>query len=559
MKRSTCLSRLLSFPSSFILYPSSFLLLLLLTAGAAGADPEVEADERLVREAKVGVDAPGLLAFFQERTLAPPEVLRLEELVRELGNERFDRRELATKELVRRGEPAVPFLRRALRDADAEVVRRAGLCLEEIAAAGKGPALPSAAARLLARRAAPGAATILLAYLPFAEDAGVEAEVTATLVALSRPAEEDRLWRAALAAPETVVRAAAARVLSRKGEPGQREAVRPLLKDRDFAVRYQAAEGLLGAGERDAVPALISLLTDGPMELALQAEEILFLLASDKAPMVNVLDGGGLGRKKCKVAWEAWWAGPGAQADLARAADRRQLLGLTLGIEYNTGRVWECGRDGRVRWELTGLQGPMEAQVLPGGRVLVAEANNQSLSERDFKGNICWQRPLGAQPTGCQRLANGNVFVSTFNSVRELDRDGKEVYSFKLATGSNAIRKHRNGHVIYAVDGEIVEVDTAGRKVRSVRLPRGSMYVGIQDLPGDHFLVANSSTGQLLEVDAAGKVVWSAAVSGACGVSRLPNGNTLVGVDHRVVELNRDGQKVWQRETAGYVRRVHQR
>jgi outer membrane protein assembly factor BamB len=245
--------------------------------------------------------------------------------------------------------------------------------------------------------------------------------------------------------------------------------------------------------------------------------------------------------------------------DLARAEDRTRLLGLTLGIEYNTGRVWECGPDGKVRWEFGGLQGPMEAQVLRGGRVLIAEANNRTVSERDLKGNIRWQHTLDDQPTGCQRMPSGNTFVSTYTRVMELDRDGKPVWSFPLAGGSNAIRRHRNGHVLYALDAEIVEADTAGRKVRSVPLPRKSMYVGIEDLPGDRFLLANSSSGQVLEVDAAGKVLWSASVPGACGVARLPNGHTLVAADRRVVELDRAGARVWEKATAGYVRRVHRR
>ena len=56
----------------------------------------------------------------------------------------------------------------------------------------------------------------------------------------------------------------------------------------------------------------------------------------------------------------------GDRADLSRAGDVRRLLGLTLGIEYNTQRVWECTADGTVRWQITGLHGPMAAWVLPG-------------------------------------------------------------------------------------------------------------------------------------------------------------------------------------------------
>jgi outer membrane protein assembly factor BamB len=215
---------------------------------------------------------------------------------------------------------------------------------------------------------------------------------------------------------------------------------------------------------------------------------------------------------------------------------------------------------GALRWELTGLAGPMEAQVLPGGRVLVVESNNNTLSERDFKGKVLWEKKLSWSPTGCRRLPDGHTFVSHHGGVLELDRAGKKVYELNLPDGgSNAIARHRNGHVIYARDNEIVEVDTAGKKVRAVPLPPHSMYVGIEGLPGDRFVVANSSSGRVLEVDAKGKVLWEANVPGACGVTRLPNGHTLVSASHLVVELDRAGKKVWEKRRDGYVRRVRRR
>ena len=40
---------------------------------------------------------------------------------------------------------------------------------------------------------------------------------------------------------------------------------------------------------------------------------------------------------------------------------------------------------------------------------------------------------------------------------------------------------------------------------------------------------------------------------------RLPNGHTLVATANLVVELDRNGNKIWQMTTEGYVRRVHRR
>ncbi len=204
----------------------------------------------------------------------------------------------------------------------------------------------------------------------------------------------------------------------------------------------------------------------------------------------------------------------------------------------------------------------MEAQVLPNGRVLIAESNAHRVTERDLKGDIHWEKTIEGDPTGCQRLPDGSTFVSTFNTAMEFAPDGTKTYSFRLEAGSNAIRKARNGHIVYTLDDKIVETDTTGRRVRTIPLPAepaAGRYVGLEDLAGDRFLVANSNSGRVMEVDASGKVLWETNVPGACGVARLPDGHTLVGVNRQVVELDASGKQVWEKTGEGYARRVHRR
>ncbi len=528
----------------FLLPPSSLIL---------GDD-----DAELVRAAGVGSDATALLTFFHDRTPAPGELVRLEGLIHQLGDDDFSRREEASRALIRRGPVVRPLLRQARNDPDPEVARRAGLCLEKIDA-GPGPELTASAARLLAQQAPRGSAEVLLAYLPFADDSIVADEVRLALATVARPAQEPDLWQQALASPRPLVRAAATFVLGQKGSAEQRALVRARLRDPDPLVCLRAVEGLLEAGERQAVPALFRILSAAPPDVAVQAEDLLISLAGEQAPSVSVLDSTDHGHARCQAAWENWWAQAGATLDLAHRTPRERLLGLTLCVEYNTGRVWECGRDGRPRWELTGLEGPMDAEVLPGGRILLAESRNRVVSERDTHGNILWQHTLSAIPTGCQRLSNGNVFVATVNGVVELSPAGRELSHFELPYGSIAIRKARNGHIFYAAPSELVELDAAGKRLRSLPLPRFMRYVGLEELPDGHFLLASSRVGTVLEVDAVGTVIWSTRVPGACGVSRLPNGHTLVGTNGRVIELDRSGNSVWELSTTGYVRRVHRR
>ena len=80
--------------------------------------------------------------------------------------------------------------------------------------------------------------------------------------------------------------------------------------------------------------------------------------------------------------------------DLSEYKEAERLLGYTLGVEYNTGQVWECDLDGSIRWELCDLEGPMDAQVLPNGNVLIAEADAHRVTERDLKGKVLWEQKI---------------------------------------------------------------------------------------------------------------------------------------------------------------------
>src|SRR5262249_41467152 len=156
----------------------------------------------------------------------------------------------------------------------------------------------------------------------------------------------------------------------------------PLLKDADAKVRLWAAQGLLTGKDREAVPTLLDPLADAPQELAWQAEDLLYRLAGEQSPAVALGSGSEAERRRSPEAWAGWWRDHGAQLDLEQLDLAQRTAGLTLIVAYtgyrgNQGRVWERAADGSVRWEITDVQGPIDAQNLPGGRVLIAEYNGQ--------------------------------------------------------------------------------------------------------------------------------------------------------------------------------------
>jgi hypothetical protein len=530
-----------------------------------GADEMIDADEKYLQQARVGIDGASLLEFFRARSLTDRDRQELEAMILRLGSARFTQREQASLKLTAYGPPALPFLREALKNPDPEVARRAMFIIEEIER-GPGPSLPAAATRLLAARKPAGAVKALLTYLPFNDDDAVEDEIVAALGGLGyRNGMIDPALSAALPDPQPARRSAAAYVLGRVGDPEQRATVHKLLADSDPKVRLRAAQGLIAARDRSAVPVLVALLTDAPLTLCWQAEEQLFRIAGEKAPLVSVGDGAADARKKSRDAWAAWWRDQGAQVDLSLVEDRQRQLGLTVIAELDSNKVWECGPDGKPRWKLENLQGPIDAHVLPGGRVLVAENQAQRVTERDLKGNILWEKHINQNPIACQRLPNGNTFIATYQSVMEVTRAGKEVFTHNHGPGFFIFgaQKLRNGHILcISAQGSVIELDSAGKEVKTRQVTNNGGWCGIEGLPGGHILIAMTSNNKVAELDASGKEVWKCTtIAGPCSATRLPNGNTLVAsmAGQRVVEVDRSGKRVWEQRTEGRPFRVHRR
>src|SRR4029077_9522767 len=104
---------------------------------------------------------------------------------------------------------------------------------------------------------------------------------------------------------------------------------------------------------------------------------------------------------------------------------------------------------------------PVDAQIVKvngAERVLVAEYNlpptqGGRVSERDFKGEVKWEKNVGGNPIGVQRLANGNTFVVMQNRLVELDRNGNEAFTMNRVNHDIfRARKLRNGEVVYVTN-----------------------------------------------------------------------------------------------------------
>src|SRR5262249_13131553 len=266
-----------------------------------------------------------------------------------------------------------------------------------------------------------------------------------------------------------------------------------------------------------------------------------------------------------------WWEYHHARVDLTRVDLQKRPLGLTLLIVYDgytngQGRVWEFGADRRPRWSIdTNIQGPIDGQILPGNRVLLAEYNPSRVTERDLKGKILWEYHVNHNPVACQRLPNGNTFIATLNTVMEVTPQGKQVFHY--TTQQNQVtfaQKLRNGHILQiASNGMLTEMDDKGKVIKSIKVGgTGVEWLTFEQLPGGRFLIPQQSGSRLLEYDASGKVLRTVPVPQApYSATRQRNGNTIVCSmnNSSVFEVNRAGRVIWQEALQGRPFRVARR
>jgi HEAT repeat protein len=289
------------------------------TVRAEYSAEQYKADVKLFEDAKLAHKDADLLEFLRKRLVGPQDQQRFEELITKLSSKSFKERDQAQADLIKEGPPTLPSLRKVVKsNVELEIKSRCDRLIKEIEK--KSPnTLVTAAARLLKARQTAGACAALLEYVAIAPDDAVEEELFSCIYDLAltgaklevfppevKAGKLNPILVQALSDKEPARRAIAALVVARFGTEPQRQQVHKLLTDVHPHVRFRAAQGLLAVRDQSGVPVLVELLHKGPMALALQAEDLLSLVAQEKgptAPLAETADS----RAQCHAAWKAWW------------------------------------------------------------------------------------------------------------------------------------------------------------------------------------------------------------------------------------------------------------
>jgi HEAT repeat protein len=541
------------------------------------AQDSQSSDLATLRTAKLTSTVSSLTGYLDAHCLSDEDRQRLRDLIDALADKQWTKREKATKSLIAQGSKAISLLKLATADADEERATRAAHCLRVITKDHKTDPALAATARILSLAGSPhgkvaippakddpreikpaDAVAALLQFVPFADEDAVEEEVLSALTILS--VRETKVPTALVAALDDAMparRAAAALVLGRTGTRDEIVAVRKLLKDPVPRVRYRAAQGLVAAQDKSAVPVLIELLGTAPAAWVWQVDEQLARIAGGSLPTIPPAPTAAEFRKKQVAAWSEWWHDKAASIDLADMQRGEAFLGIFTIVEFDSmqgnrqGRIYECGRDGKPRMEVTNLGGAMDGMFLPNGNVLVAESNFNRVTERDAKGNILWNFQTQNTPIHVQRLPNGNTFIAMYDRIAELKPNKEPVYNVQKGPQMFLFgaSRMRDGNVaVITGQGQIVVIDpTTGKDVKTINIGPTNGWCGIDALSGGHFLISIAFANQIREVDDAGKVVWQTNFQGVFRAVKLPNGNVLACSMQppRVAELDHSGREVW--------------
>ncbi len=216
------------------------------------------------------------------------------------------------------------------------------------------------------------------------------------------------------------------------------------------------------------------------------------------------------------------------------------LLALYPTRGFPKGGVVEVHRKTKkIVFAYKGQQGEIStAQALPGDKFLVAELGHEPRAIIiNRKGEI-----LKATPLACQKK---NAHMQT--------------RMLRILPNGNYIAPHLLDFAVKEYDANTGKVlrtfptDDRGRKKRdwpftAIRLENGNTLIGC------------TNGNRVIEVDEKGKIVWSVTnedigenlFDDACGVQRLPNGNTVVTSYHakgksvKLFEITRDKKIVWE-------------
>jgi HEAT repeat protein len=541
--------------------PGLLLCLVLLASANLGAQTpalDEEAVKRVkstLRQSGIEPTADGVARYLEDLHPNEETLDRLKNLIEELGNEDFYRREAAMKELLRLPASSPELFQEAIGTGDAEVRWRAVELLKQ--GNNRTDQMLHAAFQLIRHENLPDLLPLVIRAIPYCSETYIREEAVRTLKVITRP-DDAPMLQAALQEknPETqqIALETLEHVIGDDADPD----LLPFLKAENKSIRLTAARALANHGHREALPVLVDLLAAEDLEVRAKAAATLRPLTGQNFSFVAYDTPAR--RAAARNEWVNWVANNADTAQLTfPIPDEAILKGHTLICNYTLKKVIELDANHKEVWS-TELNGAWACQGLPNGHRLVTSYSQRLILEYDLDGKEVWRKgTLPGLPYSVERLNSGNTLVTCSNNqVLEYAPDGSEVWRKQFNGTPRDAQRLDNGNtlvVLYSTQ-EIVEVDRDGKEVW--KLGNMSRPISAQRLPNGNTLVSQSAGARLVELDRKGNVVWSPnnITLSIYDAQRLPNGNTLLVGQNGATEIDPQGNTVWQLNQIG-LRGIH--
>jgi hypothetical protein len=203
---------------------------------------------------------------------------------------------------------------------------------------------------------------------------------------------------------------------------------------------------------------------------------------------------------------EVWSYTQGAQS---ASIARRLPGGTVLVADPQTNSVYEIRPSGRsggeIVWRMDEIQYPKDASRLENGNTLVVEQYNSYVAEYDAKKRTPVWKAQAQYPLSAERLDNGNTLICTMTGVHEVNAASSVTWTADLrAAGIRPYRATRLGNgntlVVDQQKGQIVEFDPRSTVVwKAAGFTHPVQAIRLED---GNTLVLDQGTGRVVEVDA---------------------------------------------------------
>lgn len=246
---------------------------------------------------------------------------------------------------------------------------------------------------------------------------------------------------------------------------------------------------------------------------------------------------------------------------------------ITHSFLVTGGKTYIRTGDGKITWEYP--HNTRDGWILPDGGILLTMSKSKDYPSGGIVHLNADKKPVftfkgsQAEVNTAQLLADGKYMLTEAGNnprILIINKEGKTEREIKITAQTKdhhlqtrMTRQLPNGHFLVPqlLDRVVREYDETGKIVWEVKTPN-MPFTAIR-LEDGHTLIGCTHGNMVIEVDRDGKEVWRVSnddlpgkpIKDACGVQRLPNGNTVFtsynagANDVKLTEITRDKKVVW--------------